>query len=131
MLYAYHEQVRGSLERSLNVLAEDLIYHKLYQNEHSDIHTELHLLNVPGALHEGLTFAYHPHKPKPVIGTGVIKHLPDGRYLTVYSSHKQINAKTYTLTKELFMLFTILLILSALAFALLFKKRFAAQDQLR
>ena len=124
LLYAYHREQTQSLTRSLEMIAGEIVRLNLYRDDPESVKKSFELVNRYGHIpHEGLTFAYHPEKPKPVKGVGVVKKLPDGRYLTLYSSLKHVNEKTWALSTKAAAVFATVLLVFAFAFGLFLKKK--------
>ena len=124
LLYTYHREQTQELTRSLETIAEEVIRLNLYRDDPESVKKSFELANRYGHIpHEGLTFAYHPQKPKPVKGVGVVRKLPDGRYLTLYSSLKHVHEKTWELTTKAAAVFSTLLLFFAFAFGLFLKKK--------
>jgi signal transduction histidine kinase len=122
VVYDYRKELLSNLQNSLNVLAEDVVSHGLYNEDPATVKASFHFLEsyheAPFiTLFDELTFAYHENKPSQIDGAGVVKALPDGRFLSVRSTQDAVDAKSMALSAKLVLVFGSVLLLFILIFA--------------
>ena len=121
--YNYYLELRQNLGSSLQVMAEDVIQHKLYYQSPQELYRTFHLIeNYHQAAYvqmfEHLSFQYADNPPMQIDGITIAKQLPDGRYLLVSSSLKTVEEKTFSLVLKLLFVFGTVLLLFILIFSL-------------
>jgi len=118
--YEYHQEQKMSLHNSLQVLVEDVIEHEFYKSDPEKIKENFHFLEgyhkAPFlALFDQLEFKLFEQKPLDSI-MSITHVLPDGRYLQVSSTCKNVRAKTLALVLKLVSVFGVMLLLFLLVF---------------
>ncbi|WP_345974852.1 hypothetical protein [Sulfurimonas sp. HSL3-7] len=129
VVYDYHKELRTNLHNSLSVFADDVVRHKLYQNDPNTIKESFHLLEgyheAPFvALFDHLSFDLSQDKPSDAQACRVVRELPDDRYLVVSSGLEAVNSKTMLFIYKLLSVFGSVLLLFILIFAFFLNRLF-------
>lgn len=128
--YNYYRELRQNLANSLQVMADDVVHHKLYTQNPKELKRTFHLFEdyhqaAYVQLFKELEFHYFATPPLVQSDSiSVVRQLPDGRYLFVGSSLKSVQEKTLELVLKLLVVFGSVLLLFILIFALLLNRLF-------
>lgn len=129
VVYDYHKELSNNLHSSLSVFADDVVRHKLYQNDPNTIKESFHLLEgyheAPFvALFDHLSFDLSQDKPPEDQVCRVVRKLPNDRYLVVSSGLDAVNSKTRHFVYKLLSVFGTVLLLFILIFAYFLNRLF-------